>query len=61
LPHLDDTARWAGLPRADLDWVAGHQEARRLAGLEPDPVVTDAVSHRAVVELNRRRIWARVD
>ena len=61
LPNPHDWSGWAGLPRADLDWLADHQEARRLADLPPDPVITDAVSHRAVVELNRRRIWARVD
>ena len=61
LPDLHDWSGWAGLPRADLHWLADHQEARRLAGLDPDPVISDAVSHRAVVELNRRRIWARVD
>ena len=61
LPDLHDWSGWASLPRADLDWLADHQEARRLAGLGPDPVITEAVSHRAVVELNRRRIWARVD
>ena len=57
IPSFTDAAGWEAMSRDDLGWMVDHQAARALAGLAPDPAFDDAVTHRAMRELNHRRIF----